>query len=136
MKRLFKVKRLFLVLLLPLIVATQCDDDNDGISGFETQYIIQNNSSIDLILFTEGGGQLPVASQSDFRVASDLNNTTDPITPSESFIFSNIKLYKMVDSNFILTYEQSPLDDVLWVFNEPNENRYEYKLIITDDLID
>lgn len=136
MKRLFKVKRLFLVLLLPLIVATQCDDDDLSNSGFETQYIIQNDSSIDLILFTDGGGQLPVASQSDFRVASDLNNTTNPITPAESFIFSNIRLYKMVDANFILTYEQDPIDDTLWVFNEPTENRYEYKLVITDDLID
>lgn len=136
MKRLFKVKRLFLVLLLPLIVDTQCDDDDLSNSGFETQYIIQNDSSIDLILFTDGGGQLPVASQSDFRVASDLNNTTNPITPAESFIFSNIRLYKMVDANFILTYEQDPIDDTLWVFNEPTENRYEYKLVITDDLID
>ncbi len=136
MKRLFKVKRLFLVLLLPLIVATTCDDDDNINSGFESQYIIQNNSSIDLILFTEGGGQLPVASQSEFRVASDLNNTTDPITPSESFIFSNIKLYKMADSDFILTYEQNPIDDALWVFSEPNENRFEYRLIITDDLLD
>ncbi len=136
MKRPFKVKRLFLVLLLPLIVATQCDDDDLSISGFETQYIIQNDSSIDLILFTDGGGQLPVASQSDLRVASDLNNTTNPITPAESFIFSNIRLYKMVDANFILTYEQDPIDDTLWVFNEPTENRYEYKLVITDDLID
>lgn len=136
MKKIFKVKRLFLVLLLPLFVATTCEDDDASISGFETQYIIQNDSSIDLILFTEGGGQLPVASQSDFRIASDLNATTDPITPSESFIFSNIKLYKMVDANFILAYEQNPIDDALWVFSEPTENRFEYKLIITDDLID
>lgn len=136
MKKLFKVKRLFIVLILPLIVATTCDDDSDINSGFETQYIIQNDSSIDLILFTEAGGQLPVASQSEFRVASDLNNTTDPITPSESFVFSNIKLYKMVDSDFILTYVQNPIDDALWVFNEPSENRFEYRLIITDDLLD
>ncbi len=136
MKKRFKVKRLFLVLLLPLIVATQCDDDDLSNSGFETQYIIQNDSSIDLILFTDGGGQLPVESESFLRVASDLNDTTDPITPSESFIFSNIKLYKVVDANFILTYEQNPIDDALWVFNEPTENRFEYRLIITDDLID
>ncbi|WP_296314871.1 hypothetical protein [Winogradskyella sp. UBA3174] len=70
------------------------------------------------------------------RVASDLNDTTDPITPSESFIFSNIKLFKTVDANYILTYDQDPIHNDLWIFNEPTKNRYEYKLIITDDVLD
>ncbi|WP_299123597.1 hypothetical protein [uncultured Winogradskyella sp.] len=135
METIFKIKRLYILLLLPLIVATQCDDD-DLSSGFETEYIIQNDTSLDLILFTEGGGQLPVASQSDLSVASDLNQTTDPISPSESFIFSNIKLYKMENDNFILAYQQNPIDDNLWVLSEPSENRFQYKLIITDALID
>jgi len=85
------MKKVFLLLLLPLLVATTCEDD-DLSSGFESQYIIQNDSSTDLILFTEGGGQLPVASQSNLQFASDLNQATEPISPSESFAFSNIKL--------------------------------------------
>jgi hypothetical protein len=135
MKTLFKIKRLYLILLLPLIVATQCEDDDIN-SGFETEYIIQNDSDIALILFTEGGGQLPVASQSNLFVASNLNQTTNSITPSESNIFSNIKLYKMENDNFILVYEQNPIDDDLWVYSEPSENRFEYRLIITDATID
>ena len=135
MKKIFKVKRLFLLLLLPLLVATTCDDDNID-SGFETKYIIQNDSSIDLILFTEGGGQLPVASLSELLVTTDLNRETEPIPPEESFIFNNIKLYKMVDSNFILAYEQNPINDDLWTLSEPSENRFEYKLIITDNVLD
>ena len=135
LKNVFKVKKIFLILLFPLIVATQCEDD-DLNSGFETQYMIQNDSNIDLILFTEGGGQLPVASQSDLRVTSDLSQTTDPISPSESFIFSHIKLYKIENDNFIIAYNQDPIDDDLWVFSETSENRYEYRLIITDALID
>lgn len=137
MKTLFKIKKLYLILLLPLLVATTCEDDDiSPNSGFETDYIIQNDSSIDLILFTEGGGQLPVASQADLRVTSDINSTTNPITPSQTFIFSNIKLYKIENGDFILAYEQDPIDDTLWVFNEPTENRYEYRLIITDALLD
>lgn len=135
MKIAFKIKRLYILLLLPLIVATQCEDD-DTYSGFETDYIIQNDSSIDLILFTEGGGQLPVASEAELRVASDLNQTTNAISPATSNIFGNIKLYKIENDNFILAYEQDPIDDDLWIYSEPSENRYQYKLIITDALID
>ncbi|EDP69644.1 hypothetical protein FBALC1_05648 [Flavobacteriales bacterium ALC-1] len=129
------MKKIYILFLLPLLVATTCEDD-DVNSGFESHYIIQNDSSTDLILFTEGGGQLSVVSQTELFVASDFNNTTDPISPSESAIFNNIKLYKVVGENFILVYNQSPIDDSLWVFNEPSGNRFEYRLVITDELVD
>ena len=129
------MKKIYILLLLPLLVATTCDDDEVN-SGFESQYIIQNNSNTDLILFTEGGGQLPVASQAELLITTDLNNIAEPISPAESGIFSNIKLYEMANENFILVYNQSPIDDSAWTFNEPSENRFEYRLIITDDLVD
>ncbi|WP_400077934.1 hypothetical protein [Winogradskyella sp. R77965] len=135
MKKLVKIKKLYVLLLLPLIVATQCEDDDIN-SGFETEYIIQNDSSIDLILFSESNMQFPIDSQSNLVVGSNLNQITEPILPTESFVFNNIKLYKMVDDNFILAYGQDPIDDNLWVFNEPSENRYVYKLIITDNSLD
>ncbi|MFK7833530.1 MAG: hypothetical protein AB8B52_09655 [Winogradskyella sp.] len=131
----FRFKKLYLILLLPLIVATTCEDDDIN-SGFETEYFIQNDSSIDLVLFTEGGGQLPVPSEGELRVSGDLNQDAEPISPSESFIFSNIKLYKMDNEDFVLAYEQSPLDDALWIFSETSENRFAYRLIITDALLD
>jgi len=129
------MKKIYLLLLLPLLVATTCEDD-DVNSGFETQYIIQNDSSTDLILFTEGGGQLPIASQNELFVASDLNNDANPISPAESAIFSTIKLYEIIDEDFILVYNQDPIDDNFWTFSEPSENRFEYRLIITDELVD
>jgi hypothetical protein len=135
MKKIFKIKRIYILLLLPLIVATQCEDD-DTYSGFETDYMIQNDSSIDLILFTEGGGQLPIPNATEFRVSSDISQTATAISPTTSNIFNNIKLYKVENENFILVYEQDPLDDELWVYNEPLENRFEYRLIITDALLD
>ena len=42
----------------------------------------------------------------------------------------------MENDNFILVYEQNPIDDDLWVYSEPSENRFEYRLIITDATID
>ena len=135
MKRLFKVKRLFLLLLLPLIVATTCDDD-DLSSGFQTEYFIQNDSSIDLIWFIEGGEQRPVASESDISIGSELNQTTNSILPSASFAVNNVKLYNMDTDDFILVYEQDPIDDALWLLTEPSENRFEYRLIVTDELLD
>ncbi len=135
MKTLFKIKRLYLILLLPLILATTCEDDDIN-SGFETEYVLENDSSIDLIRFTEGGGQTAIPSQSEISIGRDLNPTTNAIAPSESFVFGTIKLYKMDNDDFILVYEQNPIQDNLWTFNEPSENRYQYRLTITDELLD
>ena len=135
MKTLFKIKRLYLILLLPLILATTCEDDDIN-SGFETEYVLENDSSIDLILSNEGGGQTAIPSESEISIGRDLNPTTNAIVPSESFVFTSIKVYKIVNDDFILVYVQKPIQDNLWTFNEPSENRYEYKLTITDELLD
>ena len=123
------------MLLFPLVVATQCDDDLEN-SGFETEYVLQNDSSIDLLLLTDGGVLKEIESLSNFSVGSELNQVTNSILPSESYVFNGIKFYKKEASDFILVYEQAPIVDDLWVYNEPSENRYEYTLIITDALID
>ncbi len=129
------MKRLLLVLLAPLLMSTQCEDDFDN-AGFETSYLLQNDSSITLFLLDERDSFREVETQSTLTIGSDLNSETNPITPSESFVFSDIKLYKMEDENFILVYEQTPINNSLWEFNEPLVNRFEYTLIITDELID
>lgn len=128
------MKRLFILLLLPLIVAVTCEED-DLTSGFETEYILQNDSSLDLIFFPEGSSKFTVESKSSLTIAIDLNQETNPITPSETFTFSSIELYKSENNNFIQVYKQDPVDDNTWVLNEPTENRFEYKLIITDELL-
>lgn len=128
------MKKIFLILLLPLIVATTCEED-DLSSGFETEYIIENNSSINLILIQEENFQITIESGSSLTLASDLNQETNPISPNETFTFNSIKLYKKENDNFILAYKQDPIDDNLWAFNEPVTNRYNYTLTITDDLL-
>lgn len=126
------MKKIYLIFLLPFLVATQCEEEN---TGFETNYLIQNNSSIDLLLLTEGDRFLEIESQSTVSIGSALNSETSPIPPSESIVFSNVKLYATDNYNFILVFIQDPVNDELWIFSEPLMNRYEYTLLITDDMI-
>jgi hypothetical protein len=132
--KLSKLKRLPLLLLLPVLLATTCEDDNS--TGFETTYYIQNDASEDLFFLTEVNDFILIESQSTFQLGSDLNSETEAIPPTESFIFSEIKLYKMLDDNFILVYTQDPINNDLWLLNEPSENRFDYNLVITDELLD
>ena len=128
------MKKIFLILLFPFLVAFQCDDDVD--SGFETTYLVQNDSSTNLFLLNESGQFIEINSQTDIAVGSDLNSVTEPIPPAESFLFNSIKLYRSENENFILAYSQEPLEDGLWSLTEPVMNRFEYTLVITDADLD
>lgn len=133
--KMIKAKRFLLILLAPFLMATQCEDDfND--SGFETTYLIENDTSIDLFLLREDNSFEVIVARSSQSIGSELNSETSPIVPSESFVFSNLKLYKSEDDNFILVYEQNPIINDLWIFNEPTMNRFEYTLILTEESID
>lgn len=134
LKKTLKMRKIFLLLLFPLFLSTQCEDDLD--SGFETSYIVQNNSSIDLFLLTEDNRFLEIPIQSDLLLGSDLNSETEPIAPAESFAFSRINLYKLDNGNYILVYVQDPLNNDLWNYSEPVINKFEYVLVITDELLD
>jgi hypothetical protein len=127
------MKKLFLLLLLPLVLATQCEDDIS--SGFETIYLIENRSSTDLLYLTPQNSFVEVPVDAEISIGSDLNSETNPIPPSDSFIFSEIKLYSDDNESFILVYSQEPIDNASWQLNEPMVNRFEYKLIITDDVL-
>ena len=123
------MKRIFLILLFPFLVAFQCDDDVD--SGFETTYIIQNDSSTDLYFLDSQQRFIELPGQSELAIGSALKNEASPTVPSESFVFNNISLYRSENGNFILTYQQDPIQDGLWSLTEPTINRFEYILVIT-----
>jgi len=127
------MKKIYLIFLLPFLVATQCQEED---SGFETNYLIHNNSSTDLFLLTEEDRYLEIKSQSTVSIGSVLNSETSAIVPSESYVFSNVKLYATDNYNFVLVYIQDPINDDLWIFGEPIMNRYEYTLLITNEVID
>ena len=128
------MKKTFLIILLPFLLAFQCDDDLEN-TGFETSYIIQNDSSTDLLLLNESNSFIEIESQSANLVGSTLNSETSPIAPSQSFVFNSIKLYRADNDDFIQVYDQTPLNNDLWILAEPVMNRFEYTLVITDDLL-
>lgn len=128
------MKKICFVLLLPLLLSFQCEEDD--LSGFETSYFIQNETNTPLFFFGFENRLIEINPQTSVLFRSDLNGETLPIQPSENIEFSNIELFKNVDSDLILTYEQEPIDDALWLFNEPSENRFEYTLVISQELID
>lgn len=129
------MKKAFLLLLVPLLMSTQCDDDFVD-SGFETSYILQNDSSVDLFLLNSENRFVEIKSNATVAVGSTLNTETSPIAPSESLVFNTVKLYTVDNDNFILVYNQDPIDDGVWILSEPTVNRYEYTLLISDALID
>jgi hypothetical protein len=127
-------KVLFLLLAAPLLMATQCDDDLDN-SGFVTTYIIQNEAGTDLYFLSDSGNFTIIPDQTLLDIGSELNSDTQAIQPSQNLSFSQIRLYRMENQDFIQVYEQNPLDDALWEFDEAIQNSFEYTLRITADLI-
>lgn len=126
-------KKLFL-LLVPFLLAFQCDEEE--LSGYETNYILQNDTYLDVFFVTEDNRYIPVESQSRFSIGSSLNPATSAISPSDSGLFSSIKLYALSGTDYVLVFSQDPVDDAAWVLSEPETNRYEYRLTITDSDIE
>ena len=127
-------KVLFLLLVAPLLMATQCDDDFVN-SGFVTTYFIQNGSGGDLLLLSDSGNFIEIPDQAVTEIGSELNATTEAIVPSASNSFNQIRIYRLENENFILVYQQNPIQDDLWSLAEPDQNVFEYTLNITADLI-
>lgn len=128
------MKKKLLLLLVPFLLAFQCDEEE--LTGFETNYILQNDTSSDLFYLSENDNFIAVENQSRFSFGSSLNPVTSPITPADSELFSAIKLYVLTGSDYVLVYSQDPIDNAAWGLSEPETNRFEYRLTITDSDID
>jgi len=125
------MKKRFLLLLTPLLMAFQCEED----PYFGTEYGIQNNSSYNLIILFEEAGEVLIETQS-YQYISKSSNSNSFVPPSEKFRNNEIKLYRE-DSNgdLFLTYEQNPILNDLWTSESELPDYLYYKLIITDDLL-
>lgn len=66
------MKKIFLALLLPLLMATQCDEDDDGLISYQTDYTIQNNTSVDLIFLTEDNQQIVIDSETSLVIGNQI----------------------------------------------------------------
>lgn len=129
------MKKVFLLMLFPFLMSFQCEDDFEN-AGFETSYKIQNNSNVDLFYIDESNQIWQIAKQSSSIIGSTLNNETIAVMPTASLLFEAIKLYASENGDYVLRYQQTPVDDELWVLSEPLEYVFEYTLIITDQLLD
>jgi hypothetical protein len=129
------MKKIFLILLMaPLLMATQCDEDDEIL--FQTEFVIQNDSNTDLTITVDPDIELALERQSGLPVwvAFDARAA---ITPTENTNITEIKLYKKDDEgNEVLAYDQDPIVNNLWVFTEDTPGDYKYTLVITDDLLD
>ncbi|THD67876.1 hypothetical protein E7Z59_09510 [Robertkochia marina] len=129
--------KLFLF-LLPFLAATLCTDEEELISPDpESRYQLQNNTTTDLYLLTDNGF-LEIPAQATTVVGSEYNSTDGKmISPSETILFQNLKLYRLENGDYMLVYEQDPVDDALWNFEEDENADYrlfEYTLVISETL--
>lgn len=129
------MRKIFFLLLFPFLMSFQCEDDFVE-SGFETSYTIENNTEFDLFLIDDSNQITEIKKQSSVTVGSTLNTETVSVMLSESFLFESIKIYASENDDFLLRYEQNPIDDESWILSEPLENVFEYTLIITEQLLD
>jgi hypothetical protein len=123
-----------LIALLPFLFAFQCEEDTE-IADFATDYVIQNDSGIDLMLLYESNSFVEIDNQSDLTLATDFSSTANPILPSATPSFNVVTLYRRDNGNYILVYVQDPIDDDLWIYSEPIVDRYEFRLTITSDMV-
>ncbi|WP_088341926.1 hypothetical protein [Robiginitalea sediminis] len=124
------MKRIYLLLLAPLLMSTQCESEEEPV--FRTEYFIENNTSTDLAIVLEEAGEVVIASQSSqfIAVASDFNGF---VPPSENIAFSSITLYRTETGGYeVVAYQQEPILDELWRLESEYEYDAAYILTLTD----
>jgi len=97
-----------------------------------TDYIVQNNSSLDLILTIDEGVQRKISRNSNFLIGTSDHCESDLI-PSENDLFKSIHIHKGdVNNNLVLLYTHNPIQDSMWIKHEKSNNNFEYTLEIND----
>ena len=124
------MKKIYLFLFVPLLLSFQCEDDVAPL--YETEFYIQNNSSIQLIWLNADMEEIPIESQSEqfIGVSTDMDFF---ISPSKTVAFDGITLYKKEESGALtMVYEQRPIVDDIWEFNALGDYIGQYFLFVTD----
>jgi hypothetical protein len=126
----------YILLILPILFSFQCEEDiNEDL--FQTNLVITNNSSIDLVLETDNNIISTIETQ-DSQYIEGYSSEAGFAMPSDIPTISSIKMYSRDENqNLILVYDQSPLVDNLWIINESTTMDVDHVLVITDeDLIE
>lgn len=105
-------------------------------ANFNTNYLVQNDSSTDIILTIDNGVQRQIKRKSNWFI-SNTNHCDSIVIPSKNNTFKSLQIHKGdAQNNLILIYEHEKILDSMWNLNEKSNNEFEYTLIITDDLFD
>lgn len=128
------MKKILLLLLAPLLMATQCDDDNDAVVS--TEYFIENNASTDLTYINFNNELITIASNTTVNIGLAIDNDTT-IPPSGNTDLPNIVLFASNEQGEqVQVYAQDPIDDSLWIQQTESASLTFYNLVITDDLLE
>jgi len=115
------------------------DFNNTGCANtpiFKTDYLVQNDSSIEIILTIDNGVQRHIKRKSNWLVGNT-NHCESVLIPSENTAFESIQIHKGdAENNLILIYEQEPILDSMWSLNKKSKHDFKYTLVITDELLD
>ena len=69
-------------------------------------------------------------------MASDLNQDNIAITPEDSDQLEILKLYELIEGNYVLYYEQDPINNALWDVGEPTVDNFKFTLTLEEIVID
>ena len=125
-------KKILLILVAFTLMASQCDEDE---TLLQTNFIVQNDTSIDLIFITEAGDEVIIESGDSLAPSSAVDETF--IAPADHSPFTSLTLFKTdTNGDWVQTYEQNPITKAPWVFNEQSPLDANYTLVLTDSIIE
>ncbi len=130
------MKSLLLVLsFASMFLAVLCEPEEDPF--FSTDFVIQNDSSEDLIIVTAEQNEFVLLSQTSQSLFFSTNETKFTKPSENATIANGIKLYqKDENDNLVIVYEQNPIDDDQWIFIKQYTHGGFYNLVITDADLD
>ncbi len=128
------MKKLCFLFCIPLLFAFQCEDD--VLPDYQTLYAVKNNSSLDLYIKTPDDQFLLIPNQSEFIIASDINQDNVAISPEASDQLEMLQIYELIEGNYFLYYEQDPIDNLLWDIGEPMTNSFKFTFTLERIVID
>jgi hypothetical protein len=125
------MKKLYLLFLVPLLLSTQCESDDEPV--LRTEFYIQNDSSSDLLWITDKAEEITIQSKTEQFIAAASDEVVF-IKPSENIAFDSVLLFRREENgSFTKVYEQQPIEDELWEFEGFSEYEGVYTLTITNE---
>ena len=125
------MKAYLLLFLAPYFLATVCSEDDPPLVN--TEMIIQNESSVNLIFVTVESNEIDVAIGAQQYIIGG-QDASEAVVPSSLETFESIVLFiRDSTGSLVEVYRQAPIDDSQWTFNDLGEFEKQYILVLRDD---